>query len=344
MMNGFERISRALAWQPTDRVPIMLHNFMPAAREAGMTMREFRRKPENIARAFVEASRKYELDGILTDVDTALEASAMGAKTEFPDDLPAKVVAPISEHLEEVIDSIDPEKLKSDERIQIYLEAIRLIRREISGELFLRGNADQGPFSLATAVYGLENTMMGMLDESKAELLLRLIDRCYDVHVAFHLMVKEAGADATSFGDSMGSPDLISPKLFKKFVAPFQQRLSQDLSQKGIKTICHVCGKTDAILEPLAQSGFAGYEIDYKTNIPKARQAMNGKSVLFGILDPSDIFCFGTEQSIVTATNELLDMFATGGLVIGAGCALPAETPTENIAAFVKTVRDRQGR
>ena len=341
-MNGFERIHRVLAWQPTDRVPIMLHNFMLAVREAGMTMREFRSKPENIAHAFVEASRKYDLDGILTDVDTALEAFAMGAKTEFPDDLPAKVVSPVSEHIEEVIESVEPAKLKNDARIQSYLEAIRLIRREIGGELFLRGNADQGPFSLAAAVYGLENIMTAMLDGSKTELLFRLIDRCYGVHLAFHLMVKEAGADATSFGDSMGSPDLISPKLFRKFVAPFQQRLAQDLSQRGIKTICHVCGKTDAILEPLAESGFAGYEIDYKTDIPKARQVMNGRSVLFGIIDPSGVFCLGNEQAIVSATTELLELFADGGLVIGAGCALPAETPSENIAAFVKTVRSHR--
>ena len=363
-MNSFERINRALARQQTDYVPIMLHNFMPAAREAGMTMKEFRSKPENMARAFVEASRKYDLDGVLTDMDTALEACAMGAKTEFPDDLPAKVTAPIQtafatslsqrekghdavrdereRDIAEVIEQVDPKKLQSDERVQIYLEAIRLIRREIGGELFLRGNADQGPFSLAAAVLGLTETMTVMLDESKTELLLQLIERCYDVHFAFHLMVKEAGADATSFGDSMGSPDLISPKLYRKFVAPFQRRLAQDLSQHGIKTICHVCGKTDLILESLAESGFAGYEIDYKTNIPKARQVMNGKSVLFGILDPSGVFCLGTKSAIVTATTELLDLFSDGGLVIGAGCALPAETPSENITAFVKTVRNRQ--
>lgn len=338
-MNGFERINRTLAGQPTDCVPIMLHNFMSAAREAGMTMSQFRSKPENIARAFVDASRKYELDAVLTDVDTAVAAFAMGAKTEFPDDLPAKVVTPISEDIEEVIESVDPKKLKSDERVQIYLEAIRLIHREIDGELFLRGNADQGPFSLATTVYGLENMMLSMLDKSKEELLFRLIERCYEVHFAFHLMVKEAGADATSFGDSMGSPDLISPKLYRKFVAPFQQRLAQDLAQQGIKAVCHMCGKTDLILEPLAENGFAGYEIDYKTDIPKAQQVMRSKAVLFGIIDPSGIFCLGTKSEVAAATNELLELFSDGGLVIGAGCALPAETPSENIETFVKTVR-----
>ncbi|MCL2118451.1 MAG: uroporphyrinogen decarboxylase family protein [Planctomycetaceae bacterium] len=340
-MNGFERIERTLTWQPTDHVPVMLHNFMHAAREAGMTMKEFRSCPENMAQAFVGASMKYGLDGILTDVDTALEAHAMGAKTEFPDDLPARVVAPISEQIEEVIEQIDPAKLQSDERIQIYLETIRLIHREIGGQLFLRGNADQGSFSLAVAVYGMTNMMMDLSDGNKTELIMRLIERCYDVHLAFHLMVKEAGADMTSFGDSMGSPDLISPAMYRKFVAPFHKRLVADLSRKGIQTVCHICGKTDMILEPWAEHGFGGVEIDYKTNIPQAAKTMQGKSVVFGVIDPSGVFCRGDETLVQQETRAVMDCFPYGGLVIGAGCALPAETPSQNIHAFVQTVRSR---
>lgn len=339
-MNGFERIRQTLAWQPTDRVPMMLHNFMPAAREAGLSMKEFRSDPNNMARVFVDASTKYGLDGILTDVDTALEAYAMGAGTEFPDDLPAKVTVPISDRIEEVIEAIDPVKLKTDERIQIYLEAIRLIHRKIGGELFLRGNADQGPFSLAAAVFGLTNMMTALTEEKNAESILTLIERCYDVHLAFHVMVKEAGADITSFGDSMGSPDLISPKMYRKFVAPFHRRLVSDLSERGIQMVCHICGNTDRILDVWSETGFSGVELDYKTNIPQAAAAMRNRSVVFGVIDPSSVFCFGDAAMVEQSTKAVMDCFTGGGLVIGAGCALPAETPPENIKAFVQTVLD----
>ncbi|MCL2622999.1 MAG: uroporphyrinogen decarboxylase family protein [Planctomycetaceae bacterium] len=338
-MNGFERISRTLAGQPTDHVPVMLHNFMPAAREAGLTMHEFRSCPEKMAGAFVDASRKYDLDGILTDVDTALVAHAMGAPTEFPDDMPARVVAPIADRIEEVIEQVDPKKLQSDERIQVYLEAIRLIHRETHGQLFLRGNADQGPFSLAVTTYGMMNMMPDLIDKSKTEVIFRLIERCYDVHLTFHRMVKEAGADMTSFGDSMGSPDLISPAMFRRFVAPYHKRLIGDLAREGIQTVCHICGKTDMILQPWSESGFCGVEIDYKTNIPQAAETMQGKSVVFGVVDPSGVFCLGDEAAVIQNTRAVLDCFPHGGLVIGAGCALPAETPSCNIHAFVQTVR-----
>jgi uroporphyrinogen decarboxylase len=340
MMNGFERINNVLDGIAADVVPVMLHNFMSATREAGMTMQQFRNRPENMSRVFVEASLRYGLDGILTDVDTALEAYALGAETIFDEDLPAKVVAPISNQIEEVIDKISTEKLEKDERIQIYLDAIRLIREAVGGELFIRGNADQGAFSLAAAVYGITNMMLALANPKMEESILCLIERCYVVHLRFHKLVKEAGADMTSFGDSMGSPDLISPKMYQKYVLPFQKRLVADLAQSGIRTVCHVCGKTDRILGLLSECGFAGAEIDYKTNVAEVQKIMYGKSVVFGILDPSGVFCFGNEATVRKTTQNVLDIFQGCGLVIGAGCALPAETPPENIRTFVNTVRN----
>jgi uroporphyrinogen decarboxylase len=339
-MNGYQRINNTLHNIPTDGVPIMLHNFMPAAREAGLTMQQFRSNPHNIAKAFVDASMKYGLDGILTDVDTALEASALGAETHFPDDIPAKVVAPISDDIEVVIENVDAKKLQTDERVQIYLEAIRLIRKQVGGELFIRGNADQGAFSLATAVYGMVNMMLAMKSPQQEPMILRLIERCYEVNLAFHRLVKAAGADMTSFGDSMCSPDLISPTMYQKFAAPFQKRLAAELATDGIETVCHICGNTTRILQTMSECGFAGVEIDYKTDIAEVQKTMNKKTTVFGILDPSGTFCFGDEQTVKEKAMQVLETFHGKGIIIGAGCALPAETPTENIKTFVRTVRE----
>jgi len=44
-MTGRERIACALRGERPDTVPVMLHNFMMAARESGITMRRFRSDP-----------------------------------------------------------------------------------------------------------------------------------------------------------------------------------------------------------------------------------------------------------------------------------------------------------
>lgn len=58
-MNGLERITAVLSGKKADCPPVMLHNFMPAASELGMTMEQYRNSPENIANAHIAMARKY---------------------------------------------------------------------------------------------------------------------------------------------------------------------------------------------------------------------------------------------------------------------------------------------
>ena len=56
-MNGRQRIACALRGEWPDARPVMLHNFMSAAAEAGLRMAEYRRSAAAVARAIVAGSR-----------------------------------------------------------------------------------------------------------------------------------------------------------------------------------------------------------------------------------------------------------------------------------------------
>lgn len=62
-----------------ERIPVITHKFLMAAKEYGVTMEESRSSPAVIANTFIDACIRYTTDGILTDVDTALLASTCGA-------------------------------------------------------------------------------------------------------------------------------------------------------------------------------------------------------------------------------------------------------------------------
>jgi uroporphyrinogen decarboxylase len=339
-MNGYERISAAFSGIKTDRVPVMLHNFMPAAAESGMTMKEYREDPKNIAKAHLAMARKYGLDGILVDVDTCILASAIGVPVDYPVNLPARTIGHISNDIDEIIDAMDPQKVYQSDRIKIILDAINIMKNEAKGELFIRGNCDQMGFSLSTLAYGMERFLVDMLDPDCEEKILTLIDRATMVHLEFHKLMNQAGADITSFGDSPSGPDIISPRAYRKFAKPFHQKLNNNLHELGIQTICHICGRLDKIIDDIAEIGFPGIEIDYKTDLNKAVKAFSGKSVVFGPIDPSGVFCLGNPQMVRDETRKVLDIFSGKGIIIGAGCALPSETPEENIRAFMETVNN----
>ena len=338
-MNGFERINTVFHGGQPDRVPMMLHCFMPAAREYGLTMKQYRESPENIANAHLAMAEKYGMDGMLIDIDTCILADAIGVPVDYPEDLPARVSGHIVGGFDAMMKGMDPQRVVNSPRVEIALESVRILRKKVGGDLFIRGNCDQMAFSLTSLAYGMEPLMMDVLDEGCQENIMTLMDRATDVHFKFHQLMSEAGADCTSFGDSTSGPDLISPRIYRKFAKPFHKRLNEQLKKANITTICHICGNLDKIVPDIAEIGFPGVEIDYKTNIALAHKAFAGKSVIFGPIDPSGIFCLGTPEDVRRETQLVLDEFSGRGIVIGTGCALPPNTPEENIRAFTETVR-----
>lgn len=338
-MNGYEKIIAVLNGETIQPTPAMLHSFMVAASEKGLSQKDYRSSASAMAGAHIDFARKYDLDGILLDVDTCLEAGAIGLDVTLPDDEPARVTAGLSSNIDVCIEAMEPECLKRYDRIQIMLEAIHLIHKEVGGEILIRGNADQGPFSLAMLSVGMTEFMILLMDEKVQGKLKQLLDRALEVHIEFHRLLKEAGADITSFGDSSCGPDLISPELYREFSLPWHKKMIHRLEELNIRTVCHICGNLDAILEDVVSAGFQAVEVDYKTDIKRAARIMKGKAVLFGPLDPSGLFYFASPEKIKRETARILSLFPNGGLVIGAGCALPGKVSSENIRTFMRTVK-----
>ena len=152
-MNGYERITAALGGEKPDRVPIMLHNFMMAARDHGITMEQYRNSPKLIAETFIASVEKYQFDGILVDIDTVTLAGAVGVPVDFPVDDPARTHVGNLKNLEDVV-RMKPTRVEDYKYIQIWLEAVRILKEYYKDEIYIRGNCDQAPFSLASMMRG----------------------------------------------------------------------------------------------------------------------------------------------------------------------------------------------
>jgi uroporphyrinogen-III decarboxylase len=105
--------------------------------------------------------------------------------------------------------------------------------------------------------------------------------------------------------------------------------------------VLHICGNTDAILESMTETGADGLELDQKTDSSLARDILGNRMAFFGNIDPSEVLARGTVALVERKTTELLELFAdTPRFVLNAGCAIPAETPSENIRAMIRTARN----
>lgn len=295
-MNGYERIKAALSGVRPDTTPIMLHNFMMAAHEAGYNMEQYRNNPRIIAECFIRAIEKYRYDGILVDLDTVTLAGACGVKIDFPLNEPARSHNGILQSLQEV-EKLPVTNVSQYRYAVIWCEAVRLVKEHFGNEIYVRGNCDQAPFSLATMLRGAENLMIDLCME-KEEFVFSLLDYCCNITCQFIKMMKEAGADMVSNGDSPAGPSMLSPDMYEKFALPYEKKISEYAHSLGLPHMLHICGNTNIILEQMVTSGADSLEMDYKTDIHKAEELMKGRIVFSGNIDPSGVIALGTPRQV----------------------------------------------
>jgi uroporphyrinogen decarboxylase len=340
-MNGYQRTTAALRGEPVDATPVMLHNFMLAAREAGLPMREFRSDPRQIARAFSESVARYGQDGLMIDIDTATLAAAVGVPVAYPEDEPAVCRGARLNSLAEV-DELPPPDVAKFEGVQVWLEAVRLLKQEFGGEIFIRGNCDQAPFSLASLVRGAEGWMLDLMEPENEAAAFRLLDYCYEAGTQFLRLMAATGCDMLSNGDSSAGSSLISPRLHRKFAHPYETRLAAFSHELGLPYAQHVCGNARPILAELVASGADAIELDFKTDSQSVHDALKDRATLIGNIDPTGVMTQGTPELVEAKCRELKAIFSdTPRLIVNAGCALPASTPPANLRAMIRTAHEQ---
>ena len=339
-MNGYQRITAAIDGEWPDTTPVMLHNFMMAAREAGVSMREFRRDPRLIAKSFTQAVERYEYDGIMIDVDTVTLAGAAGVRIDFPDDEPARMIEGRIDSLDEVPD-LQPVDILSYGGVQVWLEAVRTLKHHFGNEVYIRGNCDQCPFTLASLIRGIQGWMTDLMDPDKEPLIHMLLEFCADITIQFIRHMAATGAHMISNGDSMAGPELVSPSVFHRFALPYDRRIADLSHELGLPYVLHICGNTGPIIDDMIATGADGLEIDYKTDIRVAHQKLGGAVTFIGNIDPSGALALGTPEIIRQQTLDLLNTFVdTPRFILNAGCAIPPTTPPENLRSLIQTARD----
>jgi uroporphyrinogen decarboxylase len=337
-MNGYQRIVAALKGEQPDKIPVMLHNFMTAAAELNISMGRFRESPTLIAEAFINSVERYGLDGVLVDIDTVTLAGSVGVPVDLPENEPGRSPGGCLAAMED-IRSLKPINVENYKYIQIWLEAVRRLKDYFGDEVFVRGNCDQLPFSLAGMMRGTGNWMTDLY-VAEHSLLCELLEYCTEATSQFIRLMVQTGADMVSNGDSPAGPDMVPPEIYEKYALPYEKRVIEEAHRGGVFYTLHICGDTRSILEKMLLTGSDAFEIDYKTDTRFACDTLRDKATFVGNVDPSGVLALGTPALVKEKTVELLNIFyGNNRFILNSGCALPSITPEENLRVFVQTAR-----
>jgi uroporphyrinogen decarboxylase len=222
------------------------------------------------------------------------------------------------------------------------LEAIRLARSELETRgLPLIGFAG-APFTLACyAIEGgksryHENARILMLAEP--ELWHELMTKLAIVAGEFLLAQAEAGADALNIFDTWVGE--LAPHHYRERVLPYVKQMIGIASRAGKPIILFGVGN-GPLLELMSTTGVAVIGVDWRIDLPLARQRVGPDIVLQGNLDPVSLLA---PWEVLRREIDAVLLQAEGNshFVFNLGHGVLPQTPVDNVRRLVEYVHQAQ--
>ena len=219
-------------------------------------------------------------------------------------------------------------------RMKDRLEAVRLLREKVGGEVPIMGWVE-GAVAEAVDLRGMTNLMMDLIQ--RPEWVMELLEISGELSVQFSLAQLEAGVDIIGLGDAAASQ--ISPVMYRRFALPYEQKVFSEVNNAGGIGRLHICGDTNKILPDMVASGAKIIDLDWMVDMSAAVNQFGDQVSFCGNIDPVAVLLQGTPEEVYRATLANLNAGEKRS-ICAAGCEVPINTPHKNLAAQNRALQD----
>lgn len=337
-MNSKEIFLKAIKLEKTPRVPVtILSGGVWVFNRKGMSLGDsFNLAPATAAEIIMATNEEVRSDIVWAAAGcNNLAIRAIGGKANFhkvgaASDVPDPLITKAAD-----IDKLSVDKLPEDPGIQAMLATTEILVKNIGGRTMI-GNSQWGPLTLAGLILGTEQLMRIMIKDKPAvhALLEFTSELCYRYWELF----VNAGAEFVSMAEPTASGDMIARKQFMEFAMPAATKIRARIADRVRGTMIHICGDITKFLDLIPEIGVSVVSLDYKVDLAKAREVLNGKIAFTGQMDPVEVMQNATPAGVAAACRDCIEKAGLeGGYLMMPGCDLPPGVPLENLKAMVDT-------
>ena len=339
------RFLKACRMEPVDCTPVWFMRqagrYLPEYRELrkSHTLLELCRNPELAAEVTLQPIRRFDLDAAIIFADILLPLEGMGVAFEF-----AKGEGPVIHRPLRTPDDVKILRLMEPaEELSFLLDAIRMVRRELSPSIALIGFAG-APFTLASYMIeggrsrAFQKAKLFMYSEPGAwhELMAKLATTT----IAYLAAQIESGAQAVQLFDSWVG--CLSPEDYEQYVLPYSQSIFECLDCYEVPLI-HFGTGTATLLDLMKKAGGTVIGLDFRVRLGEAWRNLGRDVGIQGNLDP--IAMLGPQDLLRGKVLDVLSEAASQrGHIFNLGHGILPQTPIENVSAVVNWVHQESRR
>jgi MtaA/CmuA family methyltransferase len=330
-MTSTERLIARMRSEPVDRIPNMSLVMQFAADHIGAPLASYYQDYHVLCEANFKTVERYRLDLLDAISDPFREAADFGAEIVFPDDNLPKCIKPLLVDTSDLTALPAPDPLAPGSRMRDRVDAIRLYRERAEGRVPIQGWVE-GALAEAADLRGVMALLYDLYD--RPDWVEALLEHCVQTAIAFASAQIEAGATIIGLGDAIASQ--ISPRAYRQFALPYEQRIFESVRAAGAIPRLHICGNTTHIINDMARSGAQIVDLDWQVDLAQARaevDTLDPTICLCGNFDPVAVLYAGTPEQVTQATQHCRAVGGSNWLA-QPGCEIPRRTPPENLDAL----------
>lgn len=159
--------------------------------------------------------------------------------------------------------------------------------------------------------------------------------------------VAQIGVDAFYSEDWGNSVDVLSPGLFRRFVAPYERRMVDYLKSFGVPVIYRTCGHIKPVIDDIVRYGADAYHFEgtmkgLSFEISEMKEAVRdrGNACLVAPFDVMHVVREGNPAVIENEVRRIVDMAAEGGgLILGTNVPMMKDVSVTAMETMVKAAR-----
>ena len=261
--------------------------------------------------------------------------------------LPHPVTYPLSEVADEDLGRALADYQMPDPYHAGRFDSARKLADRYRGDLFIFGKLGMCLFERAWSIRGMDKVLVDMIE--RPAFVEALLDRIlYEWNLPIIDQQLEIGIDGFYFAEDWGSESslLFSPRLWKKFIKPRLAMMYQRVRDSGKVVGQHSDGRVTGLFPDLVEIGMQVFNPLSPTIMEPAetKAAWGDKICFYGGIDVTELLPFGTPEQVRAEVRRMAQVMGKGGgYILQSSHTMLDDVPTENIVAYIDTVRKMAG-
>ena len=206
-----------------------------------------------------------------------------------------------------------------------FFRTIDLVKAKVGDTVSVHGEVFS-PFTHYMELFGYEQALTSLLEDSGKA--LAVLDRLTTASVAWAVAQARHGVDAVLMSSAFAGGPLISPRMYKRFVLPFERKVTEAVRATGVPVYTHTCGSIGDRLELMVETGTQGVDtLDPpplgNVELVDAKRQIGERVFIKGNMNSVELLAYTTpEQVIAHATDRIRTGMPGGGYILSTACSV----------------------